>query len=91
MAVNKKKRKAKKKPRVYARIISPLRLVMWQGYAIIIASLLNLGLLAWHHEMTMMELRNKFHTTVTLMEVCADVGFKDCNKMRRSWKQHSND
>jgi len=85
-----RKRKAAKK-RVYARIVTPLRLILWQGYAILFATLLNLGLLAWHHEMTMLELRGKVHTTFTLIEVCTDVGISDCNKLRKAWKQHAND
>lgn len=83
--------KRKKNKRVYARIISPLRLIVWQSYALLIAAVFNAGFLMWHHEMTMMEIRGKFHATKTMFEVCMDVGIRDCNKMRKSWKKHSND
>ena len=75
------------KKRVYARIITPLRLVLWQGNAILIGLALNLAFSMWHHEVSMAEMKGKVSTTIRVAKVCSDIGWKDCNEFRKSWKE----
>ena len=76
-----KKSKAKPKQRVYAKIVSEQMMLKWKLKAALLGIVLSM-LQSWYYqELTMMKLDGIIDTSVTVVNVCADIGLVDCAKV----------